>query len=443
MLSRMAKERATSGWKAFFRIAPTLRAQYIPMLVRVNLIKAVLIPCLVWGGELWASGKSRCAEHQSIVNSAVKALFDLHPKGVSRSFGNATSIMMEFNIPPIHAILWKMRTRAFYKLPTLDTTIRKLSDTFVEDFLPKRGLKSNWFWETSQFLTSLEDFGDVIEGSEPSFVKTQIWEQFNRESTATSSGFKSFQDWEMNLSAKQLYPLWHKYHNDLRILSAMRCHIIPSIAHLQKATLVDIDGDKGTCPFCEQARPHDWVSDLSHVLFTCPKFAEVRARHNLSALAPKLSGLSGCQCLCPSVLLVVMCGGTVASEFPGATVVGDDGDERVLTDHIRDADFVANMEIQAATPQIPKNDEVRQSHKTEGDGFRKSWTPKCVLISRFMRDMLGLRNKLLQPFLANSERNLHPWFLRFSGAFARPMPLGRASLEMEVEEVEAMVPGGT
>jgi hypothetical protein len=72
MLSRMAKERAKSGWKAFFKIAPTLRAQYIPMLVRVNLIKAVLIPCLVWGGELWALGRTRCAEHQSIVNSAVK-----------------------------------------------------------------------------------------------------------------------------------------------------------------------------------------------------------------------------------------------------------------------------------------------------------------------------------------------------------------------------------
>ena len=176
---------------------------------------------------------------------------------------------------------------------------------------------------------------------------------------------------------------------------------------------MDIDGDKGICPFCEQARPHDWVSDLSHVLFTCSKFAEVRARHNLSVLAPKLSGLSGYQCLSPAVLLVVMCGGTVASQFPGATVVGDDDTERVLTDQIRDADFVAQVEIRTATLQNPGIDEVRQPNNTdEGNGSRKS-IPKCVLISRFMRDMLGLRNKLLKPFFVRSERILHPWFLRF------------------------------
>ena len=243
-------------------------------------------------------------------------------------------------------------------------------------------------------------------------MRKQVWEQFNKESATHSSGFKSFQGWELNVSAGQLYPLWHRYYNDLRILSAVRCRIIPSIVHLQKTTLVNIDCDKGICPFCEQARPHDWVSDLSHVFFTCSKFTKVRARHNLSALAPKLSGLSGCQCLSPPVLLAVMCGGTVTSQFPDAVVVGDNGAERVVSDQVRDADFTSPMEVQAAT--LPKQgvDGLRGQITDKGNGQRKS-LPKCVLISRFMSDMLGLRNKLLKPFLVGPDKVLRSWFLRF------------------------------
>lgn len=124
-IGQMVPKRLELGRRALMVILPFLRNRRIPVQMRLTVMKAVLMPILMWGGEIYGMNKSFTAKTQVFVNQALKAIAGV---GYRSNISNL-ALWREFNCPPVCARTNAARARAYQKVGTLSTHIKLIRDT--------------------------------------------------------------------------------------------------------------------------------------------------------------------------------------------------------------------------------------------------------------------------------------------------------------------------
>ena len=148
-LNAMALARANVSLGTLNKIAPILKDTTIPSVIKVNLIKATLVPCLVFGAELWGMNIKRTLFGQNVLIRAAKLIYSGVDGKLSRSSSMQVDqcvLLTELGIPSMHAMANAARARAWYKYPSLKTIVSKLMT------VPTSGRARSWGSGTKQYL---------------------------------------------------------------------------------------------------------------------------------------------------------------------------------------------------------------------------------------------------------------------------------------------------
>jgi hypothetical protein len=114
-LNSMALARANVSEGTLNKIAPILKDLSIPSVIKVNLVKATLVPCIAFGAELWGMRDYRTSHGNRVLVRAAKLILG----GVNGRAGAAINVdpcvlLTELGLPSIHAVANASRSRAWY-----------------------------------------------------------------------------------------------------------------------------------------------------------------------------------------------------------------------------------------------------------------------------------------------------------------------------------------
>lgn len=121
---RMVEARLAQGQRTLSKMRPFLASAEVPVHLKLAVIRSALIPCLVYGSEVWGMDRAAATKMQRVLNDALRAL--LHG---ARSTTSVVSMWRECNIPPICAMANARRARAYLKCAGLQTWIYDMVHT--------------------------------------------------------------------------------------------------------------------------------------------------------------------------------------------------------------------------------------------------------------------------------------------------------------------------
>jgi hypothetical protein len=116
----MVKGRCKRAERAMRMILPCLRAQMVPLALRVSVLRAVVLSTLLYGSEIWGMDEARCSEAQTIVNQALRAIMGCKRRDMTQP---VAAMWRELDVPPVCALAAARRARAIHKFPRLKTWI--------------------------------------------------------------------------------------------------------------------------------------------------------------------------------------------------------------------------------------------------------------------------------------------------------------------------------
>jgi len=121
---QMVDDRVAKGWRAYMALRPVLECTRIPLAIRVRLVKATLLPTVMYGAELWGMSASRCSHAERLMREVLRSLLRL---GRRSTLASTVTLGRELSIPPVHARACATRARAFRKYATLRTVVAGLA----------------------------------------------------------------------------------------------------------------------------------------------------------------------------------------------------------------------------------------------------------------------------------------------------------------------------
>jgi len=140
----MVNGRCKKAEKVLYKILPMLKAQNIPVALRVSVLRTTLISTLLYGSEVWGMNDSRCAKAQSIVNKALRAIMGCKREDMTQPMA---ATWRELNVAPVCAMATAKRARAIKKFPGLKTWIGTLAKYDHEGKSRKRAwIASSRMW---------------------------------------------------------------------------------------------------------------------------------------------------------------------------------------------------------------------------------------------------------------------------------------------------------
>jgi hypothetical protein len=128
--------RLASGRRTVMSLAPFLRCPVIPLSARIAVIRAVVLPRLLYGAEVYGMNRTLTTAMQSLLNLALRSLVRL---GHWRSLPSLP-LWRELGFRPICALAAGRRIRAFLKCQELST--------WVSDLVATPYLTRQWTWVT-------------------------------------------------------------------------------------------------------------------------------------------------------------------------------------------------------------------------------------------------------------------------------------------------------
>ena len=119
----MVSGRCKRAEKAMYMILPLLRAQNVPLALRVSVLRTVVLSTLLYGSEIWGMNDSLCKPAQTIINQALRAIMGHKGGDMAQP---CAAMWRELDVPPICAMAAARRARAIRKFPGLKTWIGTL-----------------------------------------------------------------------------------------------------------------------------------------------------------------------------------------------------------------------------------------------------------------------------------------------------------------------------
>jgi hypothetical protein len=134
------------GIGAFGRCNRFLTSKSIPLGIRAQAYKTMVLPILAWGSELLPLDKTKYARLSQVQNRQLRCISGLRP---TSSLGCPIAIGRELDIPPLWVRAASSRVRLYLKASSLKTWLRVLVEQRCK--LPQRGTRP-WVTLTDRWL---------------------------------------------------------------------------------------------------------------------------------------------------------------------------------------------------------------------------------------------------------------------------------------------------
>jgi exonuclease III len=274
-LDTMVAERVTKGRKVLNSLRPFLSSLEIPLAIRITAVKALLVPVLTYGGELWGMNEERTVAPQRVLSESLRLLLRMSARS---SVTSSSALCLEFDVPPITASVASARARAFVKYPRLRTTIAGLFRNLPTGLRTRTWITGSGMWIRRYCPQALGE--DVSPTETHNRVREIIWDRYtarNKSSNTRTYVENGFDKTKSYLKIGFKYPSLSKGFNwlcRLRIGGFWTVKRFVLIGWLppQYATL---------CPFCETQGTGETTE---HMLISCARWNEARARFILPGM---------------------------------------------------------------------------------------------------------------------------------------------------------------
>ncbi len=133
----MVRSRLRLGRLSILHLQPFLSSSVLPVSMRYTVVRAVILPRLLYGAEVYGMNRALTDSMQTLVNTALKAITGIRAR---RSAVPSAALWQEFRLAPICALAAGRRARAYRKCFELRTTI----GTIIANPLRSRG----WTWSS-------------------------------------------------------------------------------------------------------------------------------------------------------------------------------------------------------------------------------------------------------------------------------------------------------
>lgn len=277
----MMVERLESARKLVAQLNPFLRSTSIPLHMRAAVVKAVILPRLLFGAEVYGMNKAITAKMQKFLNLALRAM-----AGVSKKAPvSMVALWREFGIAPICAYAAARRGRAWQKCSSSRTWMRQL--------VHGRFTSRCWTWltGTQRWLTRylrryVQQMRHQVEGAEmvenwpamhgkmlARIIQGAVWEREERCKRCNAADIYIDGRYEQ----QQVYRIGGKHHPALNngLNTIIRCRI-GGFWTAQRMAIARLVARRYLrwCPCCRQPVPED----LYHILWVCARWEMIRVQ---------------------------------------------------------------------------------------------------------------------------------------------------------------------
>jgi len=139
----MVAERLKAGRKLAYRMKPFFQSSSIPPHTRIMVLKAVIIPKMLYGSEMWGCSRKRTDKVQLLVNWVLRWIIGAQGPITGTTVGG---MFRELAVRPICATSSGNKVRAYFKFGECKTWIGKLVP------YPLRKPKKTWVTQTHMWL---------------------------------------------------------------------------------------------------------------------------------------------------------------------------------------------------------------------------------------------------------------------------------------------------
>jgi hypothetical protein len=142
--ARTARRQAERAERALGGLMPALTNREVPVSVKLQLVRALLMPVCRWGGEIFGMNGSWVRAAHKVLTRALRYCF-----GVYKGQVNDAALYAEAKIPPLYAAWAAQRARAWVKYrgaPTLVGTVLQ------SRYAAPRGSDGTWSAKTSTWV---------------------------------------------------------------------------------------------------------------------------------------------------------------------------------------------------------------------------------------------------------------------------------------------------
>ena len=369
-LSIVAEARAEKGRKALDAVRPLVGCLQIPILIRVNVVKALVVPVLTYGGELWGMSAERVVKPQKVLSEALRLLARLRARS---SVTSSATLGLEFGIPPISAMVAAARTMALRKFPHLRTVIADLVS------FPPTSRHQTWVTGASRWLSRYcrPAATVMVPETAANTVKDIMWSHYNQSAkskTCTLYLEKGFLGGRKYLGLATHNPSLSR---GVYWLCRLRVGAIWFASRL--ATIGYIAAEyRNKCPFCNAIG----AETTKHLLVVCDRWRQYRHEYLgtiLEQYNPTWVELLGGSNLEGGV------------EGAGPVVNRDAGIGMALWYDDQ------NPQIVGADPQLPQH----------GDEHERS-VPTSALVAQYLQQMMPIRFGILHNLMEGPRADANP-----------------------------------
>lgn len=271
-LSGIVTNRVEKGSKAVAALQPVLRTTSIPLNIRVRMVKAIVVPTLTYGAELWGFPQTAMKGPQRVLDSALRLVM-----GISKTstLVSAKAIAMELGIEPLSVTGIVSRVRAWTKYRDLRTVISQLVLAIPHGLSTK-----SWVVQTYRLVR--RECGVEWNAKLPDLVREVHAKLIAAHNLSKEVTFQTYQS--HNYMASRLY-----LRKSLSTASAARAvHILTRwrlgvIWTSAKLAAIHYIPDEWAlrCPMCRRAN----TETMYHILFQCSRWRDIREAY----LGPRVS----------------------------------------------------------------------------------------------------------------------------------------------------------
>jgi hypothetical protein len=281
----MVNGRCKRAEKAMCMILPLLRAQSVPLGLRVSVLRTVVLSTLLYGSEIWGMDDCRCSKAQLIVNEALRAIMGCKRLDMTQP---VAAMWRELGVPPICAMAAARRARAIRKFPGLKTWIGTLgqyehrsmrrawmaqSRVWLKKYCPDVQYRSDG--ETGQYDTECEDQRvetSVLGVRWTAYERTKKWEASGPylDSGFAETAWASLKQIPMSSRSEQV-----RLGQGLRMLSLCRTKGLWTARKRAKRGAI-AKKYLGICPCCSIKGGEG--ETVEHLLMECQRWDDERER---------------------------------------------------------------------------------------------------------------------------------------------------------------------
>lgn len=292
---QLAKQRREKGWKCLMAMTPFLSGSSFPIAMRIQVVKSVLIPVLLYGAEIFGMNRSVSDPLQSIVNKAVRKILGLKT-GWRKASGHALN--REMGLLPMTAYTNGRKARGYAKAWTLKTYVH---DVVTNTLHPGNKGNHPWSYKTRNWVdrtvTNNEwtvDRDNWTAGwyNDPSLPPARVKRVVEQATRRREEAIQGNNRARFDIYVEHLYgqyPLWTvgvgylpKYTVGLQWIVRFRVGAV-LLAHEHKVMRLH---ERAGCPWCHS----QGNESLDHLVFECGGFSDLR-RGRISILLAEVEEL--------------------------------------------------------------------------------------------------------------------------------------------------------